>query len=167
MTHRAGPLGRRPQPAAARRGRRRPRQTARTPGRAPPGPPAPQRPGDAEPAPRTHRRPPQARRRAIRTAAPDGHPRRAGARPAAAPSAAALPARGGRSATGSRRYWFAERLLAVLSGQRPVHWMLGHTVGEAYEQLVGLASHAPLRPRGADRTRPSCATPRQSSPGTA
>ncbi|MGW6457894.1 Rv3235 family protein, partial [Streptomyces sp. NPDC055078] len=27
-------------------------------------------------------------------------------------------------------YWFADRLLAVLSGQRPVHWMLGHTVGE-------------------------------------
>ncbi|WP_188278458.1 Rv3235 family protein [Streptomyces sp. CBMA152] len=42
------------------------------------------------------------------------------------------------------RYWFAERLLAVLSGRRPVHWMLGHTVGEAYEQLVLLAPASPL-----------------------
>jgi hypothetical protein len=40
---------------------------------------------------------------------------------------------------------FAERLLAVLSGARPVHWMLGHTVGEAYEQLVVLSPGAPLR----------------------
>ncbi|WP_329067684.1 Rv3235 family protein [Streptomyces sp. NBC_01429] len=44
---------------------------------------------------------------------------------------------------------FAERLLAVLSGRRPVHWMLGHTVGEAYEQLVRLAPGTPLRARGA------------------
>ncbi|MEU0986584.1 MULTISPECIES: Rv3235 family protein [unclassified Streptomyces] len=49
-------------------------------------------------------------------------------------------------------YWFADRLLAVLSGQRPVHWMLGHTIGEAYEQLVRLAPGAPLRP--ADRVTP-------------
>lgn len=41
--------------------------------------------------------------------------------------------------------WFAERLLAVLSGQRPVHWMLGHTIGEAYEQLAVLAPSTPLR----------------------
>ncbi|WP_406344229.1 Rv3235 family protein [Streptomyces sp. NBC_00648] len=46
------------------------------------------------------------------------------------------------------RYWFAERLLAVLSGHRPVHWMLGHTVGEAYEQLVLLAPASPLRASG-------------------
>ncbi|GAA3372107.1 hypothetical protein GCM10020367_25740 [Streptomyces sannanensis] len=44
--------------------------------------------------------------------------------------------------------WFAERLLAVLSGQRPVHWMLGHTVGEAYEQLIRLAPATPLRTHG-------------------
>ncbi|MFG3494477.1 Rv3235 family protein [Streptomyces sp. NPDC047928] len=41
---------------------------------------------------------------------------------------------------------FAERLLAVLSGERPVHWMLGQTIGEAYEQLVRLAPANPLRP---------------------
>ncbi|WP_330322678.1 Rv3235 family protein [Streptomyces anulatus] len=45
--------------------------------------------------------------------------------------------------------WFAERLLAVLSGQRPVHWMLGHTIGEAYDQLAELAPSTPLgSPRG-------------------
>ncbi|MFJ2112992.1 MULTISPECIES: Rv3235 family protein [unclassified Streptomyces] len=44
---------------------------------------------------------------------------------------------------------FAERLLAVLSGDRPVHWMLGQTVGEAYEQLVHLAPGTPFRARGA------------------
>ncbi|MFE5942542.1 Rv3235 family protein [Streptomyces sp. NPDC056480] len=43
---------------------------------------------------------------------------------------------------------FAERLLAVLSGERPVHWMLGHTVGEAYEQLVRIAPATPLRSLG-------------------
>ncbi|MFE9015256.1 Rv3235 family protein [Streptomyces cyaneofuscatus] len=40
--------------------------------------------------------------------------------------------------------WFAERLLAVLSGQRPVHWMLGHTIGDAYDQLAELAPSTPL-----------------------
>ncbi|MGA4862129.1 Rv3235 family protein [Streptomyces lavendulocolor] len=44
---------------------------------------------------------------------------------------------------------FAERLLAVLSGERPVHWMLGQTVGEAYDQLIRLAPATPLRARGA------------------
>ncbi|MFF8278276.1 Rv3235 family protein [Streptomyces lateritius] len=48
---------------------------------------------------------------------------------------------------------FAERLLAVLSGERPVHWMLGQTVGEAYEQLVQLAPQSPLRAQ-AHGTRP-------------
>ncbi|MCX4629579.1 MULTISPECIES: Rv3235 family protein [unclassified Streptomyces] len=56
--------------------------------------------------------------------------------------------------------WFAERLLAVVSGQRPVHSLLGHTVGPAYEQLVTLAPSAPSpRPSGwgdptRDRLRP-------------
>ncbi|MFJ4774748.1 Rv3235 family protein [Streptomyces sp. NPDC088762] len=47
-------------------------------------------------------------------------------------------------------HWFAERLLAVLSGHRPVHSLLGHTVGPAYQQLVTLAPSDPLR----DRLRP-------------
>ncbi|MEU3179104.1 Rv3235 family protein [Streptomyces albidoflavus] len=47
------------------------------------------------------------------------------------------------------RYWFADRLLAVLTGRRPVHSMLSHTVGEAYEQLVRLApADEPFLPPG-------------------
>ncbi|MFJ3977679.1 Rv3235 family protein [Streptomyces sp. NPDC090021] len=44
-------------------------------------------------------------------------------------------------------HWFAERLLAVISGMRPVHSLLGHTVGPAYQQLVTLAPADPLRER--------------------
>ncbi|MFF6881565.1 Rv3235 family protein [Streptomyces sp. NPDC012421] len=43
---------------------------------------------------------------------------------------------------------FAERLLAVLSGDRPVHSMLGLTVGDAYEQLVRLAPRTAARGPG-------------------
>jgi Family of unknown function (DUF6459) len=58
---------------------------------------------------------------------------------------------------------FAERLLAVLSGQKPVHWMLGQTVGDAYEQLVRLAPGTPLRARG---VRPVIHTCRAFQPRT-
>lgn len=44
---------------------------------------------------------------------------------------------------------FADRLLAVLSGERPVHSMLRHTVGRAYDELAWLAERGPLRTRGA------------------
>lgn len=71
--------------------------------------------------------------------------RRDGRSPARAPRHA-VPAAAGRSRL--PRYWFAERLLSVLSGSRPVHWMLGHTVGDAYEHLVRLAPDAPLRTNG-------------------
>jgi hypothetical protein len=47
--------------------------------------------------------------------------------------------------------WFAERLLLTLSGQKPAHWLLNHTIGAAYDQLFTLATEAPLRAR----TRPS------------
>ncbi|WP_264924925.1 Rv3235 family protein, partial [Streptomyces sp. A012304] len=40
---------------------------------------------------------------------------------------------------------FADRLLAVLSGQRPVHSMLRHTLGPAYDDLAHLAERGPLR----------------------
>ncbi|OIJ99568.1 Rv3235 family protein [Streptomyces monashensis] len=43
---------------------------------------------------------------------------------------------------------FADRLLAVLSGQRPVHWMLRHTAGRAYDDLARLAERSPLRTHG-------------------
>ncbi|MER5934503.1 Rv3235 family protein [Streptomyces sp. NPDC002054] len=41
--------------------------------------------------------------------------------------------------------WFAQALLAVLSGHRPVHYLLGHTVGPAYEQLITLTRSGPPR----------------------
>ncbi|RKN39836.1 Rv3235 family protein [Streptomyces hoynatensis] len=40
--------------------------------------------------------------------------------------------------------WFAEQLVQVLSGRRPVHALLGHARQAAYEQLIRLAPHAPL-----------------------
>ena len=40
---------------------------------------------------------------------------------------------------------FADRLLAVLSGRRPVHCMLRHTAGRAYDELAWLAERGPLR----------------------
>ncbi|MFF7282242.1 Rv3235 family protein [Streptomyces griseorubiginosus] len=46
---------------------------------------------------------------------------------------------------------FADLLLTVLSGQRPVHSMLRHTAGRAYDELAWLAERGPLRTRG---TRP-------------
>ncbi|MFB6516050.1 Rv3235 family protein [Streptomyces virginiae] len=47
-------------------------------------------------------------------------------------------------------HWFAEHLLAVVSGLRPVHSLLGHTIGPAYQQLITLSPTDPLR----DRLRP-------------
>ncbi|WP_078919077.1 Rv3235 family protein [Streptomyces sp. NRRL S-481] len=44
---------------------------------------------------------------------------------------------------------FADLLLAVLSGHRPVHSMLRHTRGRAYDELAWLAERGPLRTRGA------------------
>ncbi|MCJ1677033.1 Rv3235 family protein [Streptomyces sp. APSN-46.1] len=57
------------------------------------------------------------------------------------------PAQGPRGPRPGPHDWFAERLLAVVSGQRPVHSLLGLTVGPAYEQLVTLAPAGPLRER--------------------
>ncbi|KMS77784.1 hypothetical protein ACH49_19210 [Streptomyces leeuwenhoekii] len=43
---------------------------------------------------------------------------------------------------------FAELLVGVLSGRRPVHSMLRYTAGRAYDELAWLAEHHPLRTRG-------------------
>lgn len=53
-------------------------------------------------------------------------------------------------------HWFAERLLAVLSGRRPVHSLIGHTIGPAYDQLITLAPADPPHehPHGARRLSP-------------
>ncbi|MPY45174.1 hypothetical protein FNH04_36325, partial [Streptomyces phyllanthi] len=40
---------------------------------------------------------------------------------------------------------FADLLLAVLSGQRPVHSMLRHTAGRAYDELAWLTERGTLR----------------------
>ncbi|MBD0712136.1 MULTISPECIES: Rv3235 family protein [unclassified Streptomyces] len=64
------------------------------------------------------------------------------------PRASARPEAPDRPRTLAPHTLFAERLLAVLSGERPVHWMLGHTIGEAYEQLVRIAPETPLRSLG-------------------
>ncbi|MEV1011195.1 Rv3235 family protein [Streptomyces sp. NPDC049881] len=50
--------------------------------------------------------------------------------------------------------WFAHQLLLVLSGQRPVHSLLGHARSTAYDELVRLAPHAPLRPPHGERRAP-------------
>ncbi|MFD4986316.1 Rv3235 family protein [Streptomyces sp. NPDC058374] len=67
------------------------------------------------------------RRTTTRPATARRDSRRPGERPAARRPREAVP-----------RYWFADRILAVLTGRRPVHSMLNHTVGEAYEQLIQL-----------------------------
>jgi hypothetical protein len=50
--------------------------------------------------------------------------------------------------------WFAQQLLLVLSGRRPVHALLGHARERAYEQLSRLAPHAPLGPPPGQRGTP-------------
>ncbi|MBW1603250.1 hypothetical protein JJV70_14300 [Streptomyces sp. JJ66] len=57
-------------------------------------------------------------------------------------------------------YWFAHRLLLVLSGQRPVHSLLGHADGAAYDELVRWAPLAPLRP-GPTLLHVGCSAPGQ------
>lgn len=52
------------------------------------------------------------------------------------------------------RYWFANRLVLTLSGQRPVHTLLGHALPAAYDRLIELAPRAPLRPAGGRATAP-------------
>ncbi|MFE9835104.1 Rv3235 family protein [Streptomyces sp. NPDC005551] len=121
-----------------------------------PGGTPPRAPGGGAPRsqPRGNRSPSPA---PVRTAPTPAVPRRA-ASTAAVPSTTA-PASPGR--TGSPAATpapaprsrptdvFAERLLAVLSGCRPVHSMLRHTAGRAYDELAWLAEHNPLRTRGA------------------
>ncbi|MFK4071100.1 Rv3235 family protein [Streptomyces sp. NPDC029674] len=43
---------------------------------------------------------------------------------------------------------FAERLLLVLSGQRPVHWVARHIANTAFDDLARLAERGPLRTDG-------------------
>ncbi|WP_329300009.1 Rv3235 family protein [Streptomyces sp. NBC_00659] len=129
-------------------------RTRRHPGTRPPGRQDSRRPGGAPP--RTPGTGTPARR-------PGGTPPQ-DTSPSPTPSAGALP-RGEAGALATTAHEtpagpaprprptdvFAERLLAVLSGARPVHCMLRHTAGRAYDELVRLAERGPLRTRG---TRP-------------
>ncbi|WP_455432501.1 Rv3235 family protein [Streptomyces rubradiris] len=100
--------------------------------------------------PRPRHRPPTRRD----TRRPGGAPPRAAARPTAARAQSPRTAPG--TATGQPRPTdlFADRLLAVLSGQQPVHWMLRHTAGRAYDDLARLAERVPLRTPGPRGIRP-------------
>ncbi|WGD42588.1 Rv3235 family protein [Streptomyces cathayae] len=109
-------------------------------GRPSPAPaPASTRPDDNRPPSFTPTA--RARTRTTATAPASALPRRRPALPAPAP----------RPAQPRPTDRFAELLLAVLSGQRPVHSMLRHTAGRAYDELADLAERGPLRTRG---TRP-------------
>lgn len=84
--------------------------------------------------------------------ASDARPARPGGPPTAtAPAAPLVPAQTPRRPVPqlSPTDRFAELLLHVLSGRRPVHSMLRHTVGRAYDDLAHLAERGPLRTRGA------------------
>ncbi|CAL9552180.1 Rv3235 family protein [Streptomyces lavenduligriseus] len=100
--------------------------------------------------PRPRHRPPTRRD----TRRPGGAPPRTAARTAAV--RAQSPRTTPQAAAGQPRPTdlFADRLLAVLSGQRPVHWMLRHTAGRAYDDLARLAERGPLRTRGPRGIRP-------------
>ncbi|MEU6666119.1 Rv3235 family protein [Streptomyces sp. NPDC046727] len=96
--------------------------------------------------PRPRHRPPT--RRDSRR--PGGAPPRTPSRPAATAPRAEEPRTAPVTAVRQPRPTdlFADRLLAVLSGQRPVHWMLRHTAGRAYDELARLAERSPLRTLG-------------------
>lgn len=100
---------------------------------------------------------PPGSRAASRTRPADNRP--PGARPTSdtrptstAPRPETVPAQTPRRPIAARRPQlpdaFAERLVAVLSGRHPVHSMLRHTAGHAYDELIRLAERGPLRTRG-------------------
>ncbi|MDQ0831300.1 hypothetical protein QF032_003144 [Streptomyces achromogenes] len=117
------------------------------------GSPAPVRPTDGRPAannPPGTGRPAENRPGAGQPADSRPRPGHDGpATPAAhtAPAAPAAPAPTPRRPLTQPRPTdlFADRLLAVLTGRRPVHFMLRHTLGRAYDDLAHLAERGPLR----------------------
>lgn len=124
------------------------RHDARRPGGAPP-----RTPGGSPARTASGGRPPGSPRGTSRvgTAPGDNRPPTAPAITASASTASPSSAPTASAAVPLAADVFADRLLAVLSGQRPVHWMLRHTAGRAYDELARLAEHGPLRARG---TRP-------------
>ncbi|MET9506396.1 Rv3235 family protein [Streptomyces sp. NPDC006622] len=136
-------------------------RTQRTPGSRPPGRGDTRRPADTPPrVPTGGTRPAPAGGRppgspgtaaSARTRPADNRPPAAAGPPRALPATTpTVPARSPRRpltqpGQPSTTDLFAERLLAVLSGRRPVHSMLRHTVGHAYDDLAHLAESGPLR----------------------
>ncbi|WP_425246696.1 Rv3235 family protein [Streptomyces sp. NEAU-NA10] len=138
-------------------------RTQRTPGSRPPGRRDTRRPADAPPrtpggtsrTTPTGGRPPASPGGSPRTRPTDNRPATAPTLPS--PSRTPDPARSPRGSLAQQPQprptdLFADRLLAVLSGQRPVHYMLRHTIGRAYDDLAHLAERGPLRT--AHGTRP-------------
>ncbi|GAB2741421.1 hypothetical protein GCM10027072_41180 [Streptomyces bullii] len=122
--------------------------------------------GTTRPTPDGSGRPPGSRDTSSRTRPTDNRPPTASGRGTQAGTRAAEVADSRRSAVPARpastaptpadtaqhttaAVLFADRLVLVLSGQRPVHWMLRHTRGRAYDELAWLAERGPLRTRGA------------------
>ncbi|MFB6844569.1 Rv3235 family protein [Streptomyces sp. NPDC056373] len=108
------------------------------------------RPADTRPpSPSTTRTAP---RRTPEATGPQARPSATAPGPAPAETAPAVPAQGSRHAAVPQLLptdVFADLLVAVLSGHRPVHSMLRHTRGRAYDELAWLAERGPLRTRGA------------------
>ncbi|PBC82733.1 hypothetical protein SAMN05428945_2674 [Streptomyces sp. 2224.1] len=75
---------------------------------------------------------------------------------------APLPTAGARRRAHESRphHWFAHQLVLALSGQRPVHALLGHALPAAYDRLAELAPQAPLRPVTASGRRGEAPTVR-------
>lgn len=135
------------------------RRPGGSPPRTPAGGPSRSAPGDPRrlPSRTAPTRPPTAPRlHGARTSAGAGTARPGGATAKTRAAAARGPATAAVDAQAALRAaslpmttdLFADRLLAVLSGQRPVHWMLRHTAGRAYDELAWLAERGALRTRG-------------------
>ncbi|MFI6771270.1 Rv3235 family protein [Streptomyces sp. NPDC050355] len=130
-------------------------RATRATGPAAPTVPRPRRaPAGRRPAGPAGSGPAQAGRGTTRTVGRPGRP--------AAPGAP-LPTVGAqRRAHESRpHHWFAHQLVRTLSGQQPVHALLGHALPAAYDRLVELAPLAPLRPLPAPGRRGAVPTLRE------
>ncbi|MFE1177222.1 Rv3235 family protein [Streptomyces sp. NPDC058773] len=98
------------------------------------------------------------------TAAAESRRARAAAAYPIGAAGAPLPSAGARRRAHESQphHWFAQQLVLALSGQRPVHALLGHALPAAYDRLAELAPQAPLRPapgpgrRGAAPTVRDC-----------
>ncbi|WP_082320049.1 Rv3235 family protein [Streptomyces afghaniensis] len=152
--HSRSPGHRPPAPRGARPPGSRRQASGLRPHREPPHPP------HLTPAHRRPPPPPPAPRRATGTTAPASRnstpvpaSRKATPAPALRDTAPRVPAQHPRRPAPVPRLLptdlFADLLLAVLSGHRPVHSMLRHTRGRAYDELAWLAERGPLRTRGA------------------